>query len=464
MSRLINEEIAQMEETIRTYKDTVQTACYEQFKNASTLTQSNNFRGAAADAYKSYVNTATINLLNSLINAAEDMATTMTGVKEAFFGFESDEAGRVDTDTLSEVMTQLSEKSTAFGSLAGEIDATLSSAGEYIAVTSLSSDTVTSGMTTVSNDVQQVGFDLESTNSQVLSQAEALLSTLERLGTAIDKTSGDYHVDGTINYDKMGGMTSESWYNEGSVDNLKRLSDADPFSFTANSDALAEDQWAAGLYDDVYGYAGYRFAGGSYEGGLRDGVLSGKAEGSLIRGQAGGQITRFLQGSAQADILTASVNGKAGFNKDYAGVHAEGKVALIDADASAVLGTDDFNVKADVSAKVLSAEGFVKCEADSEGNFAVGFKGEATAANVKASVGGSAFGVEVEGKEVSLLGAKVGGKAGGGVDASAYIESQKAIDLGDVNINATNIHVGAQLGLGFEIDLTVPTISFDWPW
>lgn len=463
MSRLINEEIAVMEETIKTYKTTVQEACYEQFKNAFTLTQSNNFRGAAADSYKSYISTATINLLNGLINVSEELATTMESIKTTFFGLESEESGSIDTDTLSDVMQNLTTKNTSYISLEGEIQNTLSSAGEYISVTPLSSDTVNSAYTQLNTDVQQVGFDLETCNTSALALADAMLTRLKELKTNIENISGQYHVNGEINYDKLPDMVSELWYKQEEVDNLERLYEGDAFAFAAGSGAVSENQWAYGLASDVYGYAGYQFLGGSYEGQVRDGVASGSFNGSLFSANGGAQITDYFKAKGSADVLAVSGKGKAGFSKDYIGLSAEGSATVAKVSGSAVLGNDAFNVKADASAQVLSADGYAKCEADSNGNFAFGLGGDASAAGAKASVGGTFFGIPTDKGEKPLFGAKVSGSVGVEAGADFLIESN-VIDGDFVNLNSTHIKLGGKLGLGIEIDLTIPTISFDWPW
>lgn len=469
MSRLINEEIAAMEETIKSYKTTVQEACYEQFKNAFTLTQSNNFRGAAADSYKEYISTATINLLNGLINASEELAATMENIKTTFLGLESEESGSIDTDTLSEVMQNLTTKNAGFISLDGEIQSTLSSAGEYISVTPLSTDTVNSAYTQLNSSVQQVGFDLETCNTNALQQADNMLSRLKDLRTNIDNISGQYYVNGEINYNKLPNMVSEPWYKHEDVDNLERLYEGDPFSFSAGAGAVSEDQWAYGLASDGYAYAGYQLVGGSYEGQIRDGVASGSIQGSIFSANGALQITEYFNAKGNVDVLAASGKAKAGFSKDYVGFSAEGSAVVAKASASAVLGNDAFNLKADASAQVLSANGYAKCEADSSGNFAFGLGGDASLAGAKASVGGSFLSVPMNGQkaggeEITLFGAKVSGSAGVEAGAHFLVENTKVMDYGGVNINATHIKLGGKLGLGLEIDVTIPTISFDWPW
>ncbi|CAK7060312.1 MAG: hypothetical protein EUB_03464 [Eubacterium sp.] len=497
MSRLINEEIATMEETIKTYKTTVQEACYEQFKNAFTLTQSNNFRGAAADSYKGYISTATINLLNGLINVSEELATTMESIKTTFLGLESEESGSIDTDTLSEVMQNLTTKNTSYISLDSEIQTTLASAGEYISVTPLSTDTVNSAYTQLNTDVQQVGFDLETCNTSALALADAMLTRLRDLKTNIENISGQYHVNGEIDYDKLPNMVSEKWYKHEDVDNLERLYEGDAFAFAAGTtdmrdnellmgmygimadglmgpgmsnilraipDEYREKQWAFGLASDVYGYGGYSIMGGSYEGQIRDGVASGSFKGSLLSANGALKITDYFNAKGNADLLAVSGKGKAGFSKDYIGLSAEGSATVAKASASAVLGNDAFNLKADASAQVLSADGYAKCEADSNGNFAFGLGGDASAASAKASVGGTFLGMPTDKGEKPLFGAKVSGSVGVEAGADFLIESSNVIDGDFVNLNSTHIKLGGKLGLGLEVDLTIPTISFDWPW
>lgn len=63
-----------------------------------------------------------------------------------------------------------------------------------------------------------------------------------------------------------------------------------------------------------------------------------------------------------------------------------------------------------------------------------------------------------------MFGASASAKAGAGVSAGVWLESETAIEGNFVNVNATSFSLDLSLIVGFEVDVTVPTLSFKWPW
>ena len=119
----------------------------------------------------------------------------------------------------------------------------------------------------------------------------------------------------------------------------------------------------------------------------------------------------------------------------------------------------------------LHGRGSRGIELEDDGEFAIGLKGEATAAQAKATAGfdflsyssdndGSTFG---EKEKKHLFGASASAKAGAGVSAGVWLESETAIEGNFVNVNAPSFSLDLSLIVA-SVDVTVPTLSFKWPW
>ena len=168
---------------------------------------------------------------------------------------------------------------------------------------------------------------------------------------------------------------------------------------------------------------------------------------------------------------------KVGDGQDgYYGGHISGEIGLLKIDGKATIGTDGFNgyVKGDV--EVLTADGKASFEFDRKsGEFAVGVDASATAASASGSAGVSflevgykehkqkgATGAKPE--KLSLFKVEAGASASAGGAFAMYAESEKAIETRLFNVNATSIKLKGVAGLGFDLNITVPTIYWKWPW
>lgn len=161
--------------------------------------------------------------------------------------------------------------------------------------------------------------------------------------------------------------------------------------------------------------------------------------------------------------------------KSYFGAHVSAEAGVLKINGKVAIGTDEFNgyVKGDV--KVCCADGKAAFEFDAKsGEYAVGVDASATLASAKGSAGVSFLEFEYEEKSDSATGGKkskesffkieAGAKANAGGSFALYSESKKGIETPLVNVNATSVKIDASALIGFELDVTVPTLYWKWPW
>ena len=144
-------------------------------------------------------------------------------------------------------------------------------------------------------------------------------------------------------------------------------------------------------------------------------------------------------------------------------LHQKGDVSLAKADGSFVLGTDNFNGYIKGNAELLSASGHAEFEFEND-RFAIGLGGEATGVNVSYSAGVSFLEYDNSGDKGNLFGIQGGPKLDARVSANFSLSGEKAMNFGPVDINAVNLKLGDSLGLGFDLDLTLPIPTWNFGW
>ena len=245
----------------------------------------------------------------------------------------------------------------------------------------------------------------------------------------------------------------------------------DPFAYEAGAVTVSEDQWAKGLCSDVYAYAGYSFLGASGEAGVEDGSAFAKGAASVLALNGYAQLTNYIKAEGEAKVVYAEGDVKIGANENYFGAHISGEAGVISVNGKVLAGTDEFNGYLKGDAKVLCADGKAAFEFDnSSGEYAVGVDASATLASASGGVGVAAWDYDYDdgtatGKEKgSFFKAEAKVKANAGGSFAIYSESKTGIETEYVNINATSLKIDASALIGFEIDVTIPTIYVKWGW
>lgn len=466
---LENAVIIDMYDKVKEYETTVQDAFYSEYKNAFKLSDSNYFRGTAADSFKEYIKNGAINIITEFMDVTADVTMIIQLLAEAYFQYEKTHNGKVDEPTLDYIEETLKSKKGIFESFSYELSNVLSAASQYIYTKDLELNNIHSSYGIIEGNNKNIRNDLYSVDDESLVAANELFDRITALKNLIIKMTGFcYNESGKLNVDNLGKVPSQEWYSKaGNVALYLKLQE-DPFKYSAGEVTTAEDQWAAGLCSDVYAYAGYSFNNGSYEAGVENGTAFVKAAYTLAEANGYAQFTNYLCAAASVKALYGKGDAKAGWSDKYKGFHVDAEVGVVSVEGSVILGTDDLNAFVKGEAKLLCADGKVAFEFEEDGQFAIGVDASATAASAEVKGGTSIFSYKKKdsatGKSEPLLGFKVGAEASAGGDIAVWAESDTAIETDYVNINATTVKLKLTALLGLDFSITVPTPYFKWPW
>lgn len=509
---LDNSVLISLYEQAKAYEPTIQDALYSQYKTAYKISVSNYFRGKAADEFKNYITRGAINIISGLLDLSSDMSTIIQLLAEVFFQYECSHDGKMDEAALDYINNTLNSKEGIYEDAKSELNTVLRLAAQYISIQNLSLHTVNEGYSETRSAITKIREDLYGVDDEALIATNELYDRIVALRILIEKLMAFcYNANGKINIDNLNQIQAQDWFKTNTNVTLYLLLQEDPFEYSAGEVTVAEDQWALGLCSDVYAYMGYSFLSVSTESGVEDGnkfakgkaaVLSQNqylqitdyvyasnnmdflyAEGEYSVGNgmasasgkaafltAGGyaQFTDYLRGDINANVLYADGEAKIGVAEDYYGFKVKGEAGVAKADGKIAIGTEEINAFIKGDAKVLCADGKVAYEFEDDGEFAIGVDASATAASASVSGGTTLLGFKnkdmATGKTKPLLGFNV--SASGGVTAGGAIwaESETAIEGEYININATTVKIKAEVLLGLNLTVTIPTPYFKWPW
>ena len=141
---------------------------------------------------------------------------------------------------------------------------------------------------------------------------------------------------------------------------------------------------------------------------------------------------------------------------------------ILSADATGARATANANV-----AKILNANATVNGPQaggtvalyNSEEKTQIGFSGKVTegsaSANINLGFGNATYKPDAAEKPNRLFNIGAGVKADGGADATLMYTREKIMDINDrISVHSNKIEIGASLGLGFSLNVTVPSVQF----
>lgn len=475
MALLNNEEIENLTKQATDQASALEELFYAQYKSAYVLTETASFRGAAADSYKQYIRLSTIHHINMFMNILTEIKTAITDIKGIYLGFESNENGKVATDDLEAAEEQVSARQRSVSTITNRVESLNNEAAEYIPVTDIQSNALDTDFQAVLVFLTDTAYDLADTDQTALARAETIYERIQTLNTSIQNIAENYYdSQGGLALDKVSQLTDEAWYQAEPTTALDEKLTEDPFFFTADSQAAAEGQWAAGLASDTYLSAGHQQLGRSYQTQMDGGVLTASGEFVTVEGTANARLGEVAEANVAGRGVYANGTSEFGsLTSDNKGFNVEGEAGLLYAQGDARLGNDLINAEASAGAEVLTVEGGVAAQFEDVNNYAVGLRGNATAADLSASAGVSFFDIEVDGEtrngqsvkeNLSLFGVNAEASIGLAAEATAYIETQNVAEFGPLNLNTTSLEIGGKLGLGLRLNVSVPTFTFDFPW
>lgn len=477
MALLNNEEIENLATQATDQATALEELFYTQYKSAYVLTETTSFKGAAADSYKQYIQLSTIHHINKFMNILEEIKTAINDIKGIYLGFESDSSGKVATDDLETAEQSVAREQRNVSAITTRVETLNTQAAEYIPVTDAQSNTLDTDFQAVLVFLTDTVYELSETDDTALVKAETIYERIQDLTTSINNISENYYdSQGAIALDRVGNIANEPWYETEPTTAIDNKLVEDPFFYTADSQAVSEGQWAAGLATDAYAAAGYEFLNYGYEAGVDNGVYSATGDTSFLEGDARAEFG----GLGEANVVgrLGYGNGTAEFgsligDSDKRGIHLDGEVGAANVQGDAMIGNDIINAEATAGAEGLTADGAVSAMYEDQNNYALGLRGKATAGDVSAGVGLSFFDIDVDGEDqneqkidekISLLGVDFEASAGVSAGIAAYVETQNVAEFGPLNLNATSFEIGGKFGLGLNLKINVPTATFDFPW
>lgn len=463
MPRLVNDELTQMLSDIKKAEQTASDALYSQFKAMTKIVGTDSFEGGGADDYKQYVSNVDINYLNSFLNLIKETTTAITEIKDSFTSFESDSSGIVGSGTLGDTKDALTTKKSAFTDLISEIETVNSQAEEYITVKKISSSNVESDYESIMKSVETIKSDLSTTNDTALTKADSLHQRIQELKNCVDKISTEYHSNGRIDYKKAKQIPKEKWYTVEEPVALTEVAMNDPYGYEVFGETGAQKQWATGLNSSVYAMLYAKTSEYKFRTEKSKFYRSGEAEYNGVG--VGGNIkgTDYFKATGDAGMINAYGKGRLGFNNDYVGASLRGNLSLVEANGSAVLGTDNFNGYAKANAELLAASGYAEFEFEDD-RFAIGLGGKASGAKASVDLGLSFLEYDTGDGKGNVFGLGLEPEFNAGVSAHASLSGEKITNWGPVNVNAVNLKLGGALGFGLNIDITLPIPSLNLGW
>ncbi len=466
---LDNSVVNELTEEVKSNETTFNDALYSQYQTSFKVANSNYFKGGGADAFKNYVTTGAINIISGLMDVVSEIAMIASNVAEKFNNYETDPAGRVEQPILDQISQELDTEEVNFDNAKSGLNTNVQEASNYISTKDLALDNVNTSHTETRETLTNISTDLSDCDTQALTDVNLLYQRITSLYNFVDQTmTFCYNADGTINVDNIEKLTQQNWYKPQTNLALALKLQEDPFTYVAGETSLTEAQWAAGLFTDVYIYAGYTEGKAFGEYGTENGASYAEGEFVVVGANLYGQFTDYASAQINLKMLYGDGDVKIGMGDDYFGAHLKGGIGFAQADASVVLGSEEFNVHAEADAKLLCADGKVAFEFEDDGEFAIGFDGSADAASASAGIGFSFLDYEIENRETketkSLFAGNLDVDVGIKASAGLWLESETAIETDFVNVNATTVKVNLALLVGLKIDITIPTLYFKWPW
>lgn len=468
MTKLSNSDLLAFSTSAKNNLDATAEALYEQYKKIMTLANSENLRGGGADAYKSYLTSVTGNALTGMLQLTSDISDNVEKLREAFLALEGDSDGELYDATLKGSASGVRSMRDTFRSQAEAAQSTINQAAEYIGARTISTQSVLSCFEADASYIDNTESDLSRIDADAKNYFQDVREHMTKLLALVAGFTGAFSevtFTSSNSFDSASLADFDWYYAEDGSALIKHLT-SDPFIYASGAVSVSEGQWAIGLLQDVFAYAGYKYkyADGSYS--LVDGKYSAKGEIGCIDAEAYAQLTEFLNGSAAFKYATAEGSITAGYTDEYKGFNINGEATLAEVEGELVLGSDEFNGHLSADASVWSADGKVAANISDDG-FQFGAKGGASAAEASAEAKLNFFEYETQDekgktKKKALLGVGVHGDVDLGASGSFWVESEKVgkLGIGDAQVNTLSVDISASLGLGGGISFTVPYV---WP-
>jgi len=183
------DSLIRMYEQVQSYEKIVQEAFYSQYQKAYELTQSNHFRGEAADAFKAYLSDSALGLISGFLHISTDLTAFIQLFAEAFYRYESSQTGVVGDYALDEAIQEINAQETAFDREKYELRSVLSEASRFIPTKTLNLDTVNTSYSGIHKTLAAIRDDLYATDDSCVREANILMERILDLRKLINSAA-----------------------------------------------------------------------------------------------------------------------------------------------------------------------------------------------------------------------------------------------------------------------------------
>ena len=454
--KLSNSKVSLIESKISSTYSEVENQLYQVYKALQILTQTNSFKGQGAEAVKSFMKSNSLNMTYLIVEAVKKLDDCVKQVKSGFLDFESEETGKIYDKKVDQDITEIDKIANNTAGFVTKLKKWENRANEFIAVENSRTDELAEAFNSIKQRLEDVKKDFAEKDKELCQIVGALTETFGGLNNSMSQVM-DHYVLPSGRYDdsKFGSLTKEEWYIQGKESVFEKKFKEDPFFYTAGNVAVAETQYAIGYANDLYAYAGGDLLSANGKMSVQDGELHAQGKARAAGGELHAKAGDLVNVSGTVDVLAVSTDNKLGKN----GIILSGDATVASAKADANIGL----LNANANAYGPQASGSVALYS-SEEKTQIGFSGKASVggANASANIGGLAVTYEADGVEKSenLIGIGGGVSAKGGVDATLMYTSEKVKDINDrISVYSNKIEIGATLGLGFSLDVSVPSVK-----
>lgn len=447
-------------------KKDIEMSLYDQYKAAYILSKTRHATGDYADDMKYYLERGVVNLNQGIIDVLGSIHLEIEACYHEFEEIESDRSGVISEEGLANLNSFLGGIKGGYDNLKGEAFGHLMEAAQYIPISNVSFDDVNQGFDWTGLTLIDVCKAIETVDNEFVGFANALYDRIIMLkNQVINMKKNCFTEDGYFNTGCISILDDESWNPHLPSVELQAIFIEHPFEYDEYAVAVSSDQWAAGLADDVYVYAGYSYLSASYEMGHDENGAFIKGKGSLFEANAYAQLTDLLVAQAGVKVLFAEGEAKVGWGDGYYGGRASVSVGVAEVEASTVLGNDAIGLHAKGYAKAACADAGAYAEFEPEdGSFHIGAEASATAASAGVEIGldGIGYSNENDKENGKLFDFSVSPSVGIEAQVGTSIQGKKGIEGEYANINTLTISGKFAAMLGIKGSVTVPYIYPKW--
>lgn len=456
--KLDNSKVAKIELEVSTAYSDVEKQLYQVYKSLKILTQTNSFRGDSAEAVKTFMKSNSLNTAYLIVEAVKNLESFTKAVKSGFLEFESEETGKVLDSKVDDKKSELNKIAKNIDSHATSLEACEKKAGKFITVENSDTDAIATAFADIEKKLKKVNQDFQQKDQELYQKVSGLTDSFSNISNSISQVMNNYVLpSGKYDDSKFDNLKREPWYIEGKASVFQKKMKEDPFVYGAGSAAVWEGQYAIGFSNDVYAYAGADVLSANGEYKVQDGELKVKGKARAAGGELHAKVGDLMDVSGTVDLDAISTDNRIGKNGFILSVDATGARATANANVAKIL-----NANATVNGP--QAGGTVALY-NSEEKTQIGFSGKVTegsaSANINLGFGNATYKPDAAEKPNRLFNIGAGVKADGGADATLMYTREKIMDINDrISVHSNKIEIGASLGLGFSLNVTVPSVQF----